>query len=545
MPSALSRLLSQHREGVVLALCLLIGGAASLLLIGDLLGAWFHSADDHNIVQRIAPERATLGDWWDLWLQSEVSSFGMSERYRPTLWGVQALEIIAFGANASAMYAVRFLFFALLFGGMLFALQRATNWIIAAALLIYIANLTLWGDVFARSLVIPDAHAAGFFGLALIGVTLSIERLNGEDRVNAPMLIASLGMALAAGAKENFIFMAGPMLALIGYALFRRRLSWWAALLCLITFASPAAVTWTIYNYIAAQGADFYGRDASFGARLGVLANWLPRALPVIAVMAPALAGAFFAARRFPESAAHLRKHVLWTGAMLVVAAAWWAWEVVFYNGDILAPSNQRYGFPAVLIVSFCMAAIAHLALTFTQALRSHWMLPASALVGVIVIALAFPLEFSVRHVAASKAASTRAFHAEVQAAAALFNQNPTWPIIAEHVGFDAPELPLSAHIWLRAEGVRNPLFLRLHPEADAASRAPFEEELWQILQRASADGTHGLTPYSQLNVVAEQHHACYSLSWEGRFPSPCAQAVFRVPETPQVWRDGALVPDE
>jgi hypothetical protein len=541
----LLRLFDQHRENVTLVLCLLIGAAASFYLLGDLLGAWFHSSDDHNIVQRITPEHTQLSDWWDLWLESEVSYFGMSERYRPTLWGVQALEIIAFGADASAMYAVRILFFAVLLGALLFALRQATNWFIAAALLIYIANLTLWGDVFARSLVIPEAHAAGFFGVALIGITLTVQRLYGEGRVNAPVLIAALGMALAAGAKENFIFLAAPILALIVYALFRRRLSWWAAALCLVTFASPAAVAWTIYNYVAAQGSDFYGRDASPLARLNVLADWLPRALPAIAAMALALIGAFFATRFFPQRAAHLRKHVLWTGAIVLVAGAWWAWEIVFYNGDILAENNQRYGFPAVLIAPACVAAIAHLALTFAQGRSQRWILAGSALGAVAVVLAATPLDFSVRDVAASKAASTHAFHTEVLTAAALFNQHPDWPIIAEHVGFDAPELPLSAHVWLRVEGVRNPLFLRLHPEAAAASRSPFEEELWQILQRASADGTHGLTPFDQLDQNAERNGACYSLAWEGRFPDGCAQAIFRVPETPQVWRDGALTPDQ
>jgi hypothetical protein len=185
------------------------------------------------------------------------------------------------------------------------------------------------------------------------------------------------------------------------------------------------------------------------------------------------------------------------------------------------------------------------LALTFGRAINGRVSPIGTGLLAAAILLMAMPLGFSVRQAAAEKASRTRAFHAEVQTAATLFNQHPDWPIIAEKVGWDAPELPLSAHIWLRVEGVRNPLFLRLHPEATASSRTAFEEEVWQLLQSASADGTHGLTPFDQFNAGAEQTGACYSLSWEGSFASPCPQAVLRVPETPMVWRDGALVSAE
>ena len=545
----LLRLFGQHRQGATLALCLLLGAAASFYLLGNLLGAWFHSADDHNIVQRITAGRPSLAGWWDLWLQSEVSSFGMSERYRPTLWAVQALEVIAFGADAGAMYAVRLVFFAVFLGAVLFTLQQATNWFVAAALTVYIANLSIWGDVFARSLVIPEAHAAGFFGVALIAIALAIKRLNGEGPVNRAMIAASVGMALAAGSKENFIFLAAPVLGLIVYAILRRRLSWWAAGICLLTFATPAAVAWTIYNYVAAQGTDFYGRDASPLARLAILNDWLPPTIPFVIAAVAALIGAFLAARALPQHAGQLRKRVLWTSALALIAGAWWCWEIVFYNGDILAENNQRYGFPAVLITPFCIAAALHLALSFGAALGGRaariGMFAASLTAAGAILGWARPIEFSVREAAAAKAASTAIFHNEVRTAAALFNQHPDWPIIAEKVGWDAPELPLSARVWLRVEGVGNPLFLRMHPEADADSRGAFEEELYQTLQRASAGGTHGLTPFDQFDPSAEQTRECYSLSWEGSFPSACPQAVLRVPERPMEWRDGALVAAE
>jgi hypothetical protein len=517
---------------------------AGLYLLGDLLGAWFHSADDHNIANRLSRDPAGFSGWWDLWMNSEVANFGNSERYRPTLWGVQALEIVTFGANPGAMYAVRIVFFAVLLGALLFTLQQTTNWMIAAALGVYIANFSVWSDAFARSLVIPEAHAAAFFGVALIGITTAIQRLNSAQRADAPVLVAAIGMAVAAGAKENFVFLAAPVLALIVYALFRHRLSWWVAAICFVMFASPAAVAWTIYNYVAAQGADFYGRDASPSTRLSVLATWAPPAFAITALMASLLVAAFLSARFIPERKQSIRKHVYWTGLVLVVAGLWWAWEVVFYNGDILHPTAKRYGFPAALIIPLCLAAAAHLALQFARSLDRTQQFMMSALVGAAVLLMAMPLVFPVRHAAAAKAESTRAFHAEVRAAADLFNQHPDWPIIAEKVGFSGPELPFSAHIWLRMEGVRNPLFLRLHPEAGADSRSPFDQQVWRILQRASAEGSHGFTPFDQFDPSAEQTGACYSLSWEGRFPSQCQQAVFRIPEMPQVWRDGALRTD-
>jgi hypothetical protein len=100
-------------------------------------------------------------------------------------------------------------------------------------------------------------------------------------------------------------------------------------------------------------------------------------------------------------------------------------------------------------------------------------------------------------------------------------------PIIAEKVGVDAPELPLSAHIWLDLQGVGNPHFLRLHPEATAGQRSAFDQQIWQLLEH-EADGGHGFTPFAEFDPAADS----------------CPQAVFRVPETPQVWRGSALAAD-
>jgi hypothetical protein len=58
-------------------------------------------------------------------------------------------------------------------------------------------------------------------------------------------------------------------------------------------------------------------------------------------------------------------------------------------------------------------------------------------------------------------------------------------------VGVDAPELPLSAHIWLDMQGEGNPHFLRLHPEATAGQRSAFDQQIWQLLEHeAQTAGT-------------------------------------------------------
>jgi hypothetical protein len=75
---------------------------------------------------------------------------------------------------------------------------------------------------------------------------------------------------------------------------------------------------------------------------------------------------------------------------------------------------------------------------------------------------------------------------------------------------------------------VRNPLFLRLHPEATADQRSAFDQPIWQLLEHESADGGQGFTPFAEFDPAADS----------------CPQAVFRVPETPQVWRGSALAAD-
>jgi hypothetical protein len=531
------------------ALCLVVGVGLALWLAHPLLDAWFHSADDHNIVQRIPADGAGWDDWWRMFTAGEVSNLGESLRYRWSLYAIQAAEIVMFGADASAMYVLRIAFFAVFLAGAGFAVWRAAGLPVALAIVLWIASLPTLSDVYARSLMIPEAHGSGFLGIMLAALAIAVQRLATDKRIDAPLLIAAFGMFFAAGAKENFIFSAVPIGLLWLYAIWKRRITWTTAALVPISFLSPLAVAWSLYGAVSAQGVDFYGRDMSAGSRLDVLLAALPNAAPWIAATALLLAGSWFGAQVAPEAErARLRRSTYWTGAILFVGGAWLAWETIFYNGENFAAtsgSNGRYMFPSALSLPLLAVAAAHLAREHARVYHRFGGLMASAVAAAALLFVVKPFTFPVASAAEAKAESTRGFRDEIERAVALFTEHPDWPVIVRKVGWQGLERPYSLHYYLRPLGVRNPMFLRLYDEPNSQNRNAFQTRLWSKAVRTSEQGDYSFTPIAQLDEGYESRGECYSISWGGRFPDGCQQVLFNEARRPMVWRDGVLGREE
>jgi hypothetical protein len=536
----------RHAALIQLVVCALIGAAFALWLAGPLLDAWFHSADDHNIVQRIPADGAGWDDWWRMFTAGEVSNLGASLRYRWSLFAIQATEIVLFGADASAMYGVRLAFFAAFLAGCAFASWRAAGALVAVAILLWIATLPALNDVYARSLMIPEAHASAFLGIMLAALAIAVQRLSTDKRIDAPLLIAALAMFIAAGAKENFVASAGPVFLLWVYAMWKRRISWITAAIVLVAFTSPLAVLWTLYGAVSAQGLDFYGRDMSAASRLDILFAALPRAWPWVIGMGALLAASWFGARFAPEAErAALRRSTYWTAAVVAVAGAWVGWETIFYNGENFTDTsgaNARYMFPSALIAPLLAAAAAHLVRAHARAYHIRGGLAAGALVAAALLFVVKPFTFPITAAAEAKAQSTRTFRDEIQRAVALFTQHPDWPVLVHKVGFDGMERPYSLHYYLRPLGVRNRMFLRLYDEPNAENRTAFQTRLWNKAVRTTERGDYSYTPIAEYDPSFEQRGECYSISWVGRFPDNCQQTLFRETGEPMIWRGNVLV---
>jgi hypothetical protein len=297
------------------------GIVLAVTLTGGMVLADFCIVDDWLVAHWLGGSRDfPFSRIWPALLDTEVGSLGSAGRFRPIFFLYLELEAWLFGDRAILYQALRVLYFGLFLGAVGRVAVRCTGLLPALALVAGIAGLGFWSDLWTRSLGPAEQLAIVGISLLLVAYGTIVPCLVSGRSVPAWTLpVASLGTAIAAGSKENFIFLLavlGPVALVMAMT---RRLHLISAILALPPLIIPALVIYALHS-IAGNSQDFYGVDNSITHRLAEMLA-LPQltAQPFLvpfAIAASVLAVplSLFAYRRSPlprpqRFRAHVRGH--------------------------------------------------------------------------------------------------------------------------------------------------------------------------------------------------------------------------------------------
>ena len=385
------------------------GLALSTILTGRMVLADFSLTDDHWAVFYLGETgRFPFSKIWSELLATEVGNLGSAGRFRPVYFLHRELEAWLFGDYPSLYHALRVLYFGMFLGITCRLATRCIGLVPALVLVTLAAGLGFWSDIWVFSLGMSEQQAFLGISLFMIACGAIVPRfVSGEDIPAWALPIASLGTAIAAGSKENFVFLLAILGAIATAMAITRRLRVASAIVALPPLAVPVLVLYALASD-AGNTVDFYGADNSVAHRF---AEMLGRPLFVLFAFAAVLLAvplAWLGYRRSSLPQPLRSRAVLVFIGFTVFLAAYILWELFFYNGRL--PSGIRFDFPILLLppsIALGFAAFIRYALLPGGGLRSYSIQVAFIALTAIYLAY-FRLPFSLpRHVDAAIARTT------------------------------------------------------------------------------------------------------------------------------------------
>lgn len=500
---------------------LVILGSAALAfgVFGQTMRMNWTGFDDHQIMQYVGPGHSlSLGQMWDKLPSTEIGQFGSSERFRPTYWFLRLLECVAWGAHPHLWHAFRVLILAVSLSLIWTVLTPSLGWIGAGLLCAYTLTFTYWDQVFAW-LGPGETYAVAGLALYVWGAVRVLRfRRDGMRKNLAAEAAVVFGSMICIGSKENLVLLVVPS-AYLGYHALRDKDK--------LTFAS-ALISILFASYVGASvvlalrhgGVDVYSQPVSPAQRI---ANSMPSlyegrfGAPLLVLAALTVAPA--AGLLVPGLPNRARDSILRAQGWLAALCLLYLSQLIFYNGEW--PTGTRYDFPGMLYIPAALVVLTIYGIqiapdTQLAAFSRAWRL---ALVGSLAaVTLTRGYGSTIMYVD-QMVKATNQYVEGIEHAAATLQAHPDFALVIESGSVDDYEAVFSHEEFLRAYGVQNSIFLRLHDYSLATARGSQETKLVTDLVDVSARGTGGFQPLDELDAFGEK---CFSLVLSRDYETGC-----------------------
>lgn len=468
-------------------------------LLKPLLSARWSLIDDHETISYYDNSNSHGLAWYfEAVSSSETGRPGGGTRFRPVYFIIRLAETGLFAGSARLWWITHVLLFATSVLFLLWALRRLTAaWENLLATIWLIGAFTWWGDIFCR-LGPSEAYCVPALALYAWGAISAIRTMRSGrlPRYHAWCGAAlAIGGVVAAGSKENFVFLLLPSAYLIASARWRgsRR---WIAVACAIQIAFGLFVAVAVYVGVARYGT-VYKTDASTNGRLLLMyaaaRELIANHLLAISAAVVALGGAFYAARQQRRTLARILAFPL---AVIGLAFVIWLSQVAFYGG--WPPTAGRYFVPGAFAAPIALYA-GYLVVTRTARffeVRAALVLRTASIIGMLWQVA--HLNFDIRAQAVKMRVDSTGFSRKLNRIVKAAKKDPSVPIIFVSNTVWAYEPVDSLQIFIRHAHVTNPVYMI---NAFASSQFPdgsLERSLAEEMEKAARDGSKSLFPLTR-----------------------------------------------
>ncbi|RHX86338.1 hypothetical protein DLM78_10915 [Leptospira stimsonii] len=190
----------------VLVASIFVALSLSVYLFGPNLKAKWWLIDDHEIFYFLKSKNSQQNwiQFFEILLnQTEVGSFGNSQRYRSSYYFLRVFETLLWKDNPLLWYSFRLVITALFSFSILKLLTKYFSFSLSILFLLSVFSLRYWSDIFSR---MATSETYAVFGISLILIGISNYRDQSQNSIWTYVSIA-VGVMIAEGSKENFLFL--------------------------------------------------------------------------------------------------------------------------------------------------------------------------------------------------------------------------------------------------------------------------------------------------------------------------------------------------
>lgn len=498
---------------------LLFSSIMVLGIFGRVLTAKWGVIDDHEIVAFLGQDgRLYLSEILPSLKSTEIGDFGSLTRYRPSYYLLRLLECFIWGANPALWYAFRLVILILSVSLFWNFIAHRLGWLSGGMLCAYMLTFFYWEDIIGR-LGPGESYAVLGLPIYIWGLLNAFKPYSTNLRYVLSGLAILLGTVVCVGSKENFVLLIISSIYVVIKAFKLKK--YFLFLFALGSFLFSLYISIAVMILLANSGIDVYANTTAPLERFSIVLHSLfdIRILFPLAILGSLMVvlGILLLVRKF---SIYIRKTLFQALFWFMVIWAVYFSQLIFYNG--VWPTGTRYDFPGMLYIPAAIfilylvaekIAIEKPRLKYPKFIvRFGWIIALALFVLLRGYAPTIDaLEKNVR--------VTKDFTNHIEQLSSILRLNPESALVLESGNILDYEPIFSYERFLRAYGVQNPLFLRIHGYSPEVVASGLDQSLALKLLDISNQGNNLFQPLSK---IKNYQNRCYSLSLSGSFKSEC-----------------------
>lgn len=486
-------LLIEHKVRLTRALLVsALGVCIAVYLWFPIHAAWWYVTDDYRWPTILGPDKKiTFTEFLNYCNPPDMRLGGKVNR--PTYYLSTSLMMYLFGERIELWNATRILMVAVSLASIGYVLARLYGVVWAVVAVIVIAFHGCWSDILPRL----QSELFSFFGFGLLILFLhflfspQFEKYSGFRRS-----INLLGLTLASiyltGSKENItVLMTGVSGSVILLTFFTENPRLSRLLVpASITFIWGSVIAWFVSRGVLASGKDLYGNPVAYKIGFKFFFDAVCYNLwGIAAIFCTLLVGL---ASRFKYSCQDREGQSSLCFALVAQAfvAAYGGFLLYFYHGSI--PPNSRYEYPFVFIPLAGLLIFSSWLLKLKSDLLPRFQLAVLINSLAIIYGVTFLCSNNLmtnRIMAEKYKTGTISFKLSLETLFEKARENPRRSILFRSHGLNDAEPLASVDLFLRANGISNPVYLEIIGYSEETASDPSEKQKYNITMDFLASG--------------------------------------------------------
>jgi hypothetical protein len=497
-----------------------------------MLGARWGLIDDHEILLFIGPNaHLPFSRIYEAFSLTELNWNSGQSRYRPSYYFLRVFESVVWGKNPTLWYVTRTIISILLGIGIARISIRIAGPILSSGFLIFCLSPIYWADIFAKA---GPSEVYAVLGCVLLAFTICT--IQDKSRITSFLgLMIAIGVIIAAGAKENLLFVAVIPAYLLVSGQYKK--TKWSILFMGISLAYTLFIVLILYLRLKGVGVDIYQNNTALNSRLNLLFSLMAQQKMQIWMASLAVSPVFYYFARLnsldKNSSTTLLsdyfKFVKWGLLLIIIYVS----QYIFYAGK-WPQLDSRYYFPGVLALQFSILIGAFFLVKFLSLFNTQKLITT---ILKIIIAVSFVFlstsKFSDnRNQALANSRMTAQFDQKFNSIIQVLKKNPNLPLVMVVHSQSDYEPIVAIYRFLYSQGITNSLGVLISGSQfdQKGDDPPQTKKLIDVVKDFSKNGVKSKPGEFRLDPIGTLDlRDCVSVGISGSPLADCKHGAIRI----------------
>lgn len=541
MVGKIKRVLSKRGKLLLLTSIIVFSFLLSIYSFGENFKAKWWYIDDHEIMMFLGEDRRLgINEIPEILMKkTEVGDYGSYERYRPSYYSLRLAETSLWGDNPTLWYFSRILILTSFISILWYLTSKSIGYVKGLFFVTLVLSASYWAELISR-LGPAETYAVLGAGLFLLGIyKLFFFYKDGKEIQKKThilyLVLLTIGAIIGIGSKENLIILLIPTVLLSLFAILKKKMTLGLLISTIIIILYGAFVMSSIFIALSKTSTDIYGNNIGIRELVVMTLKHIPFVLKLfwikwVVISTAILTIVVYKAKGILKLKEYIKKLAIFYFGTFTLIGLYLS-QFFFYKGAW--PTGMRYDFPGLLYYPFYLLVLFLLIKESLEILDVKKLIRENiySVIIVLVFILVSPMQYFDYFKAYTKdnVVRTNAYTQTMENIVDVSIKNPSRPIFFESYSVWDYELVVSANRFLRAEGVKNDIYINVNSYSEESFTEPLQKKLAkEMISISKSGGSLVSESFVGREGNIPKRSGCITLNFSGITEDICNSFIIR-----------------